>query len=311
MRSPCVQERANVTFMYKFAIIRSLLYKYSPRIPFASKWSDRPILPVQDKGLGRKHFIMVQAKKYNNHTNDEKRYIKMKELSEITGVKAPTIRYYITEGILPKPYKPHKNMAYYDEKYIELVRLIKKFQKEYFLPLEVIKKAIEDLGHDKVPLMEAELTTKLLQAQQLDWMEPASVNKLVQPVDKKNLMAMSKITREDLEKSLKRGLIVRDKNGRFNVQDVKIASLIAKVREHLSDERGFSFEFITMHNDLIRDIVDKEFKYFFTRILNGNLTIPEANDLALNCIELFYNMFPILHKRYLNKKIKESLNIES
>ncbi len=296
--------------MHKFAINSSLLYQNSAGIPLALKWNDRPMVPVQHTGLRRKHFIMVQAKKQNNHMYNGKQYIKMKELSEITGVKAPTIRYYITEGVLPKPYKPHKNMAYYDEKYIELVRLIKKFQKEYFLPLEVIKKAIEDLGHDKVPLMEAELTTKLLQAQQLDWMEPASVNKLVEPVNKKTLMAMSKITREDLEKSLKKGLIVKDKHGRFNVQDVKIATLIAKVREHLSDERGFSFEFITMHNDLIRDIVDKEFKYFFTRILNGNLTIPEANDLALNCIELFYNMFPILHKRYLNKKIRESLNIE-
>lgn len=254
---------------------------------------------------------MANATKFDkNRQKDGKRYMKMKELTEITGVKAPTIRYYITEGILPKPDKPHKNMAYYDEKYIDLIRLIKKFQKEYFLPLEVIKKAIEDLGHEKAPVMVDELTDKLFQAQQLDWMEPASFKKLVKPVNKKSLMAISKITRQDLEKSLKLDILARDKNGCFNDQDVKIATLIAQIREHLSDRRGFSFEFITMHIELIRDVVDKEFKFFFTRILNGDVNIPEANELASKSIELLYIMFPIIHKRYLNKKIKESLNIE-
>jgi DNA-binding transcriptional MerR regulator len=247
------------------------------------------------------------------HKNDdpsEKRYMKMKELSEITGVKAPTIRYYITQGILPKPYKTHKNMAYYDERYIELIRLVKKFQKEHFLPLEIIKKAMEDLGHDKVPVMEQELTDKLSEAQQIGWMEPAAINKLVKPVNKEKLMEISKISKRDLEKSIKKGMLVADKNGCFNVQNVKLASLIAQVREHLSDERGFSFDFIAIHNDFILNVVDKEFKFFFTRILSGELTVPVANELAEKCIELFYDMFPIIHKRYLNKKIKDSLSIK-
>lgn len=233
----------------------------------------------------------------------------MKELSEITGVKAPTIRYYITQGILPKPYKTHKNMAYYDERYISLIRLIKKFQKEHFLPLDIIKKAIEDLGHEKAPVMEQELTDKLFEAQQIGWMEPSNVNKLVKPVNKEKLMELSKITEKDLKKSLKKGVLVMDETGCFNVQDVKLASLIAQIREHLSDERGFSYDFITIHHDFILDVVDKEFKYFFTRIVNGELTVPAAKELAVKCIELLYVMFPIIHKRYLNKKIKESLSI--
>lgn len=254
--------------------------------------------------------MMVMSATSENAEPKEKKYMKMKELSEITGVKAPTIRYYISQGILPKPYKTHKNMAYYDERYIELIRLVKKFQKEHFLPLEIIKKAIEDLGHEKAPVMEKELTEKLFQAKEIGWMEPAAVNKLVKPVNKQKLMEISKITEKDLEKSLKCGILVRDGNGCFNVQDVKLAGLIAQIREHLSDERGFSFDFITIHYDLVREVVDKEFKFFFTRILNGELTVPVANELAVKSIELFYAMFPIIHKRYLNKKIKESLSIK-
>lgn len=253
---------------------------------------------------------MTIKKKRTDHIYNGKRYMKMKELSEKTGIKAPTIRYYISQGLLPKPYKPHKNVAYYDERYVELIHLIKKFQKEYFLPLEVIREAIEDLGYDKAPAMQDEIADKLFQAKQLDWVEPASVTKLVKPVNKQILMSMSKITKEDLDKSLKIGLLTKDENGCFNLLDVKLATLIAQVREHLKDERGFSFEFITMHIELVHDIVGKEFNFFLARILNGEVTIPEANELASKCVEIFYLMFPIIHKRLLNKKIKESLSME-
>jgi DNA-binding transcriptional MerR regulator len=137
---------------------------------------------------------MAVNKTRNNHIHNGKRYMKMKELSEKTGIKAPTIRYYITQGLLPKPCKPHKNVAYYDDRYIDLIRMIKKFQKEYFLPLEVIRKAIEDLGYEKAPTMQDEIVEKMFQAKQLDWVEAASVNKLVKPVNKLILMSMSKIT---------------------------------------------------------------------------------------------------------------------
>jgi DNA-binding transcriptional MerR regulator len=253
---------------------------------------------------------MAVKKTRTNHLHDGKRYMKMKELSEKTGVKAPTIRYYITQGLLPKPYKPYKNVAYYDERYIDLIRLIKKFQKEYFLPLEVIRNAIDDLGYEKAPTMQDEIVEKLFQAKQFDWVEPASVNKLVKPVNKQILMAMSKITEEDLEKSLKIGLLAKDENGCFNITDVRVASLIAQVRKHLKDELGFSFEFISMHHEFVNEIVNKEFNFFLSRILNGEVTIPEANKLASTCIELFYFMFPLVHKRLLNEKIKGVLNIE-
>ncbi|MBU1170104.1 MAG: MerR family transcriptional regulator [Proteobacteria bacterium] len=253
---------------------------------------------------------MANEKDNDKQGSNGSRQMKMKELSDITGVNGPTIRYYITQGILPKPYKTHKNMAYYEESYVELIAVIKKFQKEYFLPLDVIKNAIEELGHDKVPYMINELTEKLLQAKQLDWMEPAAVNKLVKPVSRKELMEITKISKKDLDATLKMGMIIQDENKCFNVQDVKIAMMISEIRENLSDEKGFSIDFVTMHNDFIKEIVDTQFKFFLARILKGELAINDANDLAFKCIEILYRLFPVVHKRYLNMKIKESLHIE-
>lgn len=236
-----------------------------------------------------------------------KKYMKMKELSALTGVNGPTIRYYINQGILPKPYKTHKNMSYYDESYAALINLIKKFQKEYFLPLEVIKNAIDELGHDKVPYMINELTQKLLQAKKISNVEPVKINKHAKSVSEKELMDVSKISKKDMDDLVKLGILIQDDNACFSAHDVKIAMLIAEIRDKLSDEKGFSIDFIGMHNDYVKDIVDKEFKYFVARILKGTMDANDADDLAFKCLEVLYRLLPILHKRYLAMKIKDSL----
>ena len=66
---------------------------------------------------------------------DDSKPLKMKELSELTEVSSGTIRYYIKQGLLPEPYKPHKNMAYYDHSYVEKIKLIKDLQENHYLPL--------------------------------------------------------------------------------------------------------------------------------------------------------------------------------
>jgi DNA-binding transcriptional MerR regulator len=68
--------------------------------------------------------------------------MKISELVERTGVPKETIHYYLREGVLRKPRKGVKNSADYNESYVENIRIIKKLQEHYFLPLSVIKKII-------------------------------------------------------------------------------------------------------------------------------------------------------------------------
>lgn len=240
-------------------------------------------------------------KKPNNGKHDQgQRMLKMKELSEATGVNGPTIRYYISQGLLPKPYKTHKNMAYYDKSYVDLIRMIKKYQKEHFLPLEMVKKTIEDMGFDRIADIDEELSEKLCQAQQVNVMEPESLNSLKEPVSKKELVTITGISSKDLKACLEMGMIIQNEDETFDVQDVKIASLIAEIRRNLHDDIGFSFEFITMHSDYLNEVVDKEFKYFLSRILKGDLAIQDANDLALKSIGILYQLFPIVHKKLVD-----------
>jgi DNA-binding transcriptional MerR regulator len=68
--------------------------------------------------------------------------LKISELAEKAGVTIPTIRHYLKEGLLPQPVKTGQTMAYYDPECIDRIRLIKRLQRERFLPIEVIKRVI-------------------------------------------------------------------------------------------------------------------------------------------------------------------------
>jgi DNA-binding transcriptional MerR regulator len=72
----------------------------------------------------------------------------MKDLERATGVGRESIRYYIREGLLPEPERPGRNVAWYDESFVERIRLIKELQQKRFLPLHVIKAIV---GNDATP----------------------------------------------------------------------------------------------------------------------------------------------------------------
>jgi DNA-binding transcriptional MerR regulator len=70
--------------------------------------------------------------------------MRMGELSEASGVPAPTIKHYLREGLLPEPVKTSRNMAYYPPEFVERIRLIKRLQEERFLPLKAIRSVLDE-----------------------------------------------------------------------------------------------------------------------------------------------------------------------
>lgn len=65
--------------------------------------------------------------------------LKVSQVSRATGVSTSAINYYVRIGLLPPPVKTHKNMAYYDPSYIQMINYIKRLQLQKHLPLERIK----------------------------------------------------------------------------------------------------------------------------------------------------------------------------
>ena len=69
--------------------------------------------------------------------------MKIRELVQHTGVSKETVHFYIREGLLPKPRKRGRNIAEYDDSYIDHIHFIKELQDLYFLPLAVIKNILK------------------------------------------------------------------------------------------------------------------------------------------------------------------------
>ncbi len=85
--------------------------------------------------------------------------MKISELSTLTQVPKETIHYYVREGLIPKPRKKGRNVADYDQSYVERIRLIKDIQDHYFLPLSLIKGIIK--RQNKSPELKAMLKLRM------------------------------------------------------------------------------------------------------------------------------------------------------
>ncbi len=73
--------------------------------------------------------------------------LKMSELADRSGVSPGTIRYYLREGLLgggEDIVRTSRNMAYYPPEYVQRIELIKRLQEERFMPLRVIRGALEE-----------------------------------------------------------------------------------------------------------------------------------------------------------------------
>lgn len=68
-----------------------------------------------------------------------KKKIPMRELEKLTDMTRATINFYIKEGLLPVPQKSAKNMAYYDEEFIEKLKFIEKMRNADFTLSQIRK----------------------------------------------------------------------------------------------------------------------------------------------------------------------------
>src|SRR5271155_690746 len=71
------------------------------------------------------------------------RGMRMAELAEKSGVTRETIHFYLREGLLPRPRKGGRTVAFYGEEHLERLRTIRRLREEKYLPLAVIRRLLE------------------------------------------------------------------------------------------------------------------------------------------------------------------------
>ena len=187
-----------------------------------------------------------------------KKGLRMKELTEATGLPKSTILHYLAQGLLPEPVRTGRNMAYYDAACVERAKLIKRVQGTYFFPLERIKRLLKsmDEGRDIAHLVELDAVVFGAAAERRE-------------VDQGAFQQATGLTAEQVSELLEANLLLPLEKGAFRQEDIDAGRVFAA-----SFARGLRASDLAFYASLAKEVVDQEMR--LRRRLTGHL--PEDQD---------------------------------
>jgi len=237
---------------------------------------------------------------------DGKRLLKMGDLIRRTGVQRQTIHFYINKGLLPRPIKTSRNMAYYDESYVERIRLIKELQLKRFLPLDVIKAILMETDGR---LSQSELDAIRIGGEGLIQIEELRYE--YEPQTLTQLSERTGLPPDDITEMERCEMIssVLNENGErmYRDNDIKIVEAFAEMRKGgLTKEAGFEVEDLRLQSDLINMLAIEEVKLFGRKFAerfpeDAHKLLPKIAENSVNSVNTF-----ICHLR--RKKILEAIH---
>jgi len=229
--------------------------------------------------------------------------MKISKLAEISGVARDSIHYYIREGLLPEPVRTKKNMAYYDQTYVERIKLIKELQTKRFLPLNVIKQILNEsegnIGVNEIQTI-LELDGKLFKNMQSSPdFKPMTIDELSERTG---------LQTEEAEKLKSLGLLIREEDSDeeiFGEDAIRIAEILAKLRESgFTEERGFSIEIFEMYREIMDILAKREIRIFANKV-TGKVSEDEAAKMAEIAIPLLNSLIGLLRKQSIVRAVRE------
>lgn len=217
--------------------------------------------------------------------SERKKKIPMRELEKLTNMTRATINFYIKEGLLPVPQKSAKNMAYYDEEFIEKLKVIEKMRNADFT-LNQIKRLV---NYD----------TNTINGFGLQILE--SVNKLLPFGVDQNLVSISQIKEigfsdENINELIDLRIIIStDKsNTMFPAYSMTVCRFV-KYFIDLGVPLTVAKDIVTKLKELA-DIEKNAFiNYIRSPMLDSNLSQEEQKQEVEKCVENINGLLPILH----------------
>jgi DNA-binding transcriptional MerR regulator len=223
--------------------------------------------------------------------------LKMSELAERSGVSAGTIRYYLREGMLgggEDVVRTSRNMAYYPPEYVQRIALIKRLQEERFMPLRVIRSALQE-DPDRVRAL-IELEDRILERAAISADDGSRVSrKLVQE--------RYGVPRNVLERLADLGVLTPNQRG-YDHDDVKIVEAIASFRAGGYDETlGFTVYDTLRYREALEPLVEEEVRALLDR-LAGEVDIERALQIVAAGAEPLRELIGAMHSKLLLAELR-------
>jgi DNA-binding transcriptional MerR regulator len=224
--------------------------------------------------------------------------LKMRDLERATGVGRETIRFYIREGLLPEPERAGRNVAWYDESFVDRIALIKELQRKRYLPLHAIKALVEG----ESPPSRAEVDALLAIDGTLYRGLPPSEAR-VADVARRTGLSIREIRRlasvEAIEIETRRGAdwLAGD--------SIRFVERWAALRKAGYAERlGFRPENLRVYVQFVRWLAREELR-MFARGVTGNVDAQTTSAMAEQGIEIVNDLIALLRRRTLLRYIAE------
>jgi DNA-binding transcriptional MerR regulator len=201
----------------------------------------------------------------------------MKDLCELTGLERQAIHFYIQEGLVPEGRKTGRNMAFYGDVHLERIRLIKRLQREQFLPLRAIKAVLDGEESGFEPDQQALL---LEVKRRLDGKPVVAPRAEAVPVEA--LLVRHGLERRDLDELEAAGLVAVGRSGghkggklgRISADDAWQLELLGEMRRAgFTRELGFTAKDMALYAEAIDRLFVDERQMLLARL--GHLA-PEA-----------------------------------
>jgi DNA-binding transcriptional MerR regulator len=188
---------------------------------------------------------------------EKKKGLRMKDLTEATGLPKSTILHYVAQGLLPEPLRTGRNMAYYDPACVERAKFVKATQEKYSFSLDKIKTLLSaiDEGADVTPFVE--LDAAIFGTARGENM------------DRRAFEEATGLTSEQVSELLEADLLLPLEEGRFRQDDVDAGRGLAA-----GLERGIRPEDLAFYPKIAKELVDHEMR--LRRRLTGHL--PDGED---------------------------------
>jgi len=223
--------------------------------------------------------------------------LRMRELAERSGVSAGTIRYYLREGLLGEGediIRTSRNMAYYPSWYVQRIELIKRLQQQRFMPLRVIKGALEEDPERVRALVELEdrIIERALAGAESD-----------RRVSVREACERYEIPRNVLERLAEIGVLSPNRSG-YDGEDMRIIEAIASFRAGGYDEAlGFTVYDTLRYRDALAPLVREEVRALLGR-LAGEVDVERALEIVAAGVEPLRELLGAMHSKLLLAELR-------
>ena len=225
--------------------------------------------------------------------------IRIAELVRRSGVSRATIQHYLNEGLLPRPRKTGRTMAYYDAATVERVRLIKELQQRH-LPLAAIRELLEPRApsrQKRLPRM-IELARRGAELEHL--LAPDE-----RPLWRSEVAGEIGIDEQAIDELERLGFVRARRQGgrlRYGPCDVAVLRAVGRLGAvGLTRERGFRVRDLVVYREAMRTLLAREVELFGRARVSRDDFVRLAQGAAVGASELV----AALHRKLVTEYVAE------